>query len=312
MAPRGIRSKTQVASFLALALWSSCSLFRPAAPLVRPYDSFSAKIPVPSPTADLSRQFTLSSTGRIDSVTKPDGVTLHGYATTNRQFLQQVVEPILAPHSRELSQQHPVQVINTLTLVSHEAYQKYFGKRFYRWGGDILDIDDPQDEGIRHECAYGLDCSGFASMPYEIAVLLGLLDPASDAALFSSEGFARYARTHDVPDRGGRLASSNRYRLDTEDLLRLGREVFAVDSGEVPNQDQVRSLQPGDIVGTTGHVGIIVEIEGALYYVESGGWVVEESNGDPYRAADALAIFAQHGRLTIRRSLPDYHRSATM
>jgi hypothetical protein len=310
MIPSLMRSIISVGVCVALAVWSSCSLFQSAPPLVRPYNSYNSTIRVPPPTPELSTLFSRSSIGRLDSVQKPDGATLHGYVTKNREFFQEVLEPILSPHLGELSNQHPVQIINTLTLVSHEAYQKYFGNNFYRWGGDILDLDDPQEEGVRHEYAYGLDCSGFVSMPYEMGVLLGLLDPSSDAALFSSQGFTRYAEAHNIPDLGGRLSTSNRYRLDTQDLLRLGREIFLIDSGAAPSPYQVSLLQPGDIVGTTGHVGIVVEIEGDLYYVESGGWVMQESGGNPDRAEEALAIFARQGPLTIRRALPDYHTRA--
>ena len=296
----------------ALALWSSCSLIEPRGPLTRSHDSFDNPITTSPPTPELTQKFTLAAMGRLDSVQKHNGVIVRGYVTENRKFYEAVLQPLIDLHLEDLSKQHPVQVINTLTLFCHEAYQTYFGGKFYRWGGDIFDLDDPQEEGVRHQYAYGLDCSGFVSMPYEIAVLLGLLDPASDYAVFSSKGFARFSTAHSMPDLGGRDSTGNRYRLDTYDLLKLGREVFAVDSGGVPSQEQVNLLQPGDVVGTSGHVGIIVEIEGNPYHLESGGWVVRRAGGDPYRAFEALVLFAREGPLTIRRALPDYRTQAVM
>jgi len=306
------RAAASLFLILALALWSSCSLLEPRGPLTRSHDSFENPITTSPPTPELTQAFTLATRARLDSVKKENGMTVRGYVTENRKFYEAVLRPLIDLHLEDLSKQHPVQVVNTLTLFCHEAYQTYFGANFYRWGGDIFDLDDPQEEGVRHGYAYGLDCSGFVSMPYEIAVLLGLLDPARDDAVFSSKGFARFVMTHSIPDLGGRDSTSNRCRLDTYDFLRLGREIFSIDSAGVPSQEEVSRLQAGDVVGTPGHVGIIVEIEGNPYYLESGGWVVRRSGGNPYRAFEALVLFARGGPVTVRRALPDYRTQATM
>jgi hypothetical protein len=196
------------------------------------------------------------------------------------------------------------ELIGDLTLFTHEMYRSWFGPGFYRWGGDMLDLDDPQEEGNRAHSLFGLDCSGFVSAPYEIAVYAGLLEPGDSAALFSSAGFALYARAHGMEDLGGRRRTSNRFRVDTHDLLRLGQEVLRVPKGGSPDKGQLALLRSGDVVGRTGHVGIIVLIEGEPYYLESGGSVLPRNGNYPHRAGPALTIFARGGELTVRRALP--------
>jgi hypothetical protein len=61
-------------------------------------------------------------------------------------------------------------------------------------------------------------------------------------------------------------------------------------------------------VGRDGHIGIIVEIEGEPYYLESGGSVVQKVGRNPVAAGDAISLFARGGRLTVRRILPDRER----
>jgi len=289
-----------------MIILSSCELTRPPSPLSLPYESIDLPINVPPPTPDQAILFNRSVKAHFDSLKKANGITVRGYVSRNREFFEKILKPVLASRVYDLANQHPVWVINAITLFSHRAYQAYFGKGFYRWGGDILDLDDPQEAGARCEYAFGLDCSGFASMPYDVAVQLGVLDPASIGALFSSDGFALYCRQHPMQDLGGRDSTSNRHRVDTYDFLRMGREIFALDRGTFPMDDQMGLLQPGDIVCTSGHVGIIVDINGEPYYVESGGWVLPRSGNNPYHAREALAIFAHEAPLTIRRALPDY------
>jgi hypothetical protein len=232
---------------------------------------------------------------------------LTGYVTGNRLFLDSVLRPLLRPHVQELARQHPAFIINSLALFVHEMYRTWFGPGFYRWGGDILDLDDPQESGSGHTKRFGLDCSGFASSPYELAVLLGLMVPADSAAVFSSVGFAASAGALGLKDMGGRNGTSNGFRVDTHDFLRLGRVVLTVARGTAPTDAEVAGLQPGDVVGRTGHVGIIVRINGEAYYLESGGAVLPKNGNIPYRAGRALEIFAERGDVTVRRSLPDEH-----
>ena len=70
--------------------------------------------------------------------------------------------------------------------------------------------------------------------------------------------------------------------------LNLGIEVFRLEKNQVPTEEQIKLLQPGDIVGRSGHFGIIAELNGEPYYFESGGWVVPKNDGVPVKAFDAL------------------------
>lgn len=268
------------------------------------YGTFRRALDVKMPTAGSPDVFVRDAPARRDSVVK-DGVQLSGYVTDNRLFLDSVLMPLLQPHVQELAGQHPASMINHLTLFVHEMYHTWFGPGFYRWGGDLLDLDDPQESGSGHTKRFGLDCSGFAASPYELAVLMGLMVPSDSSTVFSSAGFAASAGVLGVSDMGGRNGTSNRFRVDTHDFLRLGRVVVTVARGTAPSDVEVAGLQPGDVVGRTGHVGIIVRINGEAYYLESGGPVVPKNGDIPYRAGSALEIFAKGGDVTVRRSLPD-------
>jgi hypothetical protein len=280
----------------------SCSIFAPQVDFVE-YGSFDRAIEVVSPSPGLQSRFNRDLPGVAATVTK-DTLVLRGFVTRNREFLDSVMLPALRPRLEELKRMPVNELIGDLTLFTHETYRSWFGPGFYRWGGDMLDLDDPQEEGNRARSLFGLDCSGFASAPYEIAVYAGLLAPDDSAALFSSAGFALYARAHGMEDLGGRRKTSNRFRVDTHDLLRLGQEVLRVPKGGSPDKAQLALLRSGDIVGRTGHVGIIVQIEGEPYYLESGGSVLPRNGNFPHKAGPALTIFARGGELTVRRALP--------
>ncbi|MCX6138715.1 MAG: hypothetical protein NTV54_14630 [Ignavibacteriales bacterium] len=296
-----------VAFFIAAIslLLPSCSTTHSTlAPFVE-YGSFERTIPIPEPMGQQRERFNASIPGMQDSVIKNDSLVIRGTRTVNKTFLNEIIAPILAPRLDLLRGKRPAEIINALALFGHEIFRTYFGKDFYRWGGDINDLDDPQERGVRIAYRYGLDCSGFASLPYELAVCFGLIDSTSEMALFSSTGFARFCQSHNFRDRGGRSGTSNRYRLDTDDLHRIGREIFSVPRGGSPTDNQLRLAQPGDIVIRNGHVGLLVMIENELYYLESGGWVVPRVGGFPCHAREAIAIFAKNGPLSIRRCLPD-------
>ena len=294
-------------AWLALVL-TSCSSSRMNVAISREYGSFPREIPIPPPTEQQLHRFNAGVPGVRDSLVKSDTLTLRGVTTRNREFLEEVIAPIVAPHLASLRKRQPTEIINALALFGHEIFRTYFGKDFYRWAGDINDLDDPQERGVRFAYRYGLDCSGYASLPYELAIYFNLIDSTSDMALFSSRGFARFCLSHNFPDRGGRNGTSNRFRLDTDDLHRIGKEVFTIAKGGSPTPDEMKLLQPGDLVGRDGHVGIIVEIEGDMYYLESGGWVVPAAGGFPCRALESLTIFARNAPLSVRRSLPDVQR----
>ncbi len=230
---------------------------------------------------------------------------ISGYGTANREFMNSIIKPALKPYQTELARLPKLQLINTLAIIIFNSYQLYLGKEFYRWGGDLLDLDDPQSEGIRYQYRYGLDCSGFTVSAYELAVELGMINADDPAALFSSSGYRNYCLNHQLRDKGGREGTPNRYRLDTSELVGLGREILAISQNGILTPKDKKRLQAGDILGLNGHFGIIVELEDGLYYLESGGWVVPPSGGKPAPIADAIKIFALKGALTIRRCLPD-------
>lgn len=258
-------------------------------------------IPIHEPADEQMREFNLDRKSELITVEDDDKKTISGYRTTNKLFLEKVITPLITPHLAELSKKQPVEIINTLTLFGFEIYQKYFGRNFYRWGGDILDLDDPQERSVRYQYSFGLDCSGLSAMPYELAVYFNLLK--HDQLLFSSKGYEKYCAQNNIKDVGGINGSANNFRLDTQEMAELGREVFKIEKGDLPTEEQIKFLQPGDIVGRSGHFGIIAEIRGEPYYFESGGWVVPKNDGIPVKAIDALRIFASSGAITVRRCL---------
>lgn len=289
----------------------SCAGGKIASPVIS-YDAFPRRIAIEPPTKELRREFYPEAKADWIELTRPDGTKVAGYANSNRAFLEKVIAPHIERHRAELAAMHSVELINTLSLFCHELLQVYFGgEGSFSWGGDILDLDDPQIRGPRYEYRYGFDCSGFASMPYELAVHFGFWRPEEPAAVFSSPGFELYSRAQGLPDKGGRDGASNRFRVDTADMRNLGRVIFTVPDKGKPEPADLEKLQAGDVVLLpAGHVGLIVEILGEFYFLESGGWVVPLNNYLPYAAGPALEIFAGYGPLEIRRSLPDTGRLA--
>lgn len=258
-------------------------------------------IPILPPNDEQKREFDLKTRSEFITPDESTGIKFSGYKTNNKKFLEEVITPLITPHLNELRNKSHSEIINVLTLFGYEIYQTYFGKNFYRWGGDILDLDDPQESSVRYEYSYGLDCSGFSALPYELAVHLKLLTP--EQALFSSKGFETYCSKNNLQDIGGRDGTSNNFRLDTPELAELGEVVFHLEKGQVPTEEQISLLQPGDIVGRSGHFGIIAFVRGEPYYFESGGWVVPKNDGIPVKAKDALKIFASNGSIMVRRCL---------
>lgn len=240
-----------------------------------------------------------------DFITTTKGETkIEGYVTGNKTFYNNIIKPELLKYLDTLKKMPQANSINQIALFVHQTYGIYFGKDFYRWGGDINDLDDPQGKKFRGEFKYGLDCSGFTTSAYEIAVDLGIINDQDSAAQFSSKGFKHYCEKYGFLDSGGIDNTSNNFRVDTKELAILGSLVFTVPAGGEPTEAEVQLLQPGDIVGRSGHFGIIVFINNKPYYLESGGWVVPQNGGLPYSAKEALKIFAQNGILFVRRVLP--------
>ena len=269
------------------------------------YNEFEPFIEAPAPNENDKQIFNLDVEGVSKKVLADNGDTLSGFATNNKKFFISVVDPVLKNYVEELKKQSPAEAINNLAIFSHQVYQNYFGKGFYRWGGDIFDLDHPQKRGSRYDKLYGLDCSGFINMPYELAVHYGILDSLDESSAFSSKGFKEFSLNTGLEDGGGRNKTSNNFRIDTYDIFRLGRLVTTIEAGTFPTDEQMKMLQPGDLVGRAGHVGMIVKINSKLYYLESGGRVLPNNGYKPADAKNALAIFAERRPVYIRRSLPD-------
>ncbi len=260
-------------------------------------------IPAGSMDTSLITEFNLKRIGDFVSVTQVSKKRVEGYKTSNFDFMKRVLEPGIIPFLDTLKKLPTDAVINTLTIYIFQKYQQYFGPSFYRWGGDLLDLDDPQIQGTRFKGRFGLDCSGFAVSGFELAVYLGLIKLSDEMSLFSHEGFFQHCVKTGTKDVGGRDNASNNYRLDTRDLSRLGTIVFTYKKGSKINYEDLMKVQPGDLVGRDGHFGVVVFINGLPYYLESGGNVLSKSNGNPVPLDKALQIFSKGGNLYVRRAV---------
>jgi hypothetical protein len=262
-------------------------------------------ISIPEITDSERSEFNRNVKSEFTSISGENNNKISGYKTANKIFLEKVITPLIKPHLNELNGMSKTEKINYLTLFSFEIYQRYFGKDYYRWGGDIFDLDDPQEKGVRSSFAYGLDCSGFVAIPYELAVYFNLI--SEENALFSSQGYKKFCLATNRKDIGGRNGTSNNYRLDTPELAEIGEVVFSLDKGQIPTQEQINMLQPGDIVGRSGHFGIIAELNGIPYYFESGGRVVPKNHGVPVKVEEALKQIASAREISVRRCLNFTH-----
>ncbi len=245
--------------------------------------------------------------------------TLDGFVTDNSAFYTQVLEPAIAPYLDSLKTLQKYQAINALTLFIFESYMDFFSNDyehgFYRWGGDITDRDQPQTLGhTRSDKRYGMDCSGFGVSPFEAAVLLGILDSTDTESAFSWFGFRHICQTDEaVSDGGGRNGSTNNFRLEVSDMTKVGELITTISSGARPTDAQMDLMQAGDVVIKSGHMGILVEINEELYFLESGGSTVDEEGlYTPYLAIDALEDFAGSRTTTIRRCLPNKETSSSI
>ncbi|MFH0736179.1 MAG: hypothetical protein V1773_17230 [bacterium] len=292
-----------VFSFISLMLLFSCVSLPIKEKCSVEYSEIDKLIKINEPTkADLLK---FNSLVLGEAVTlKKGNLEIEGCVTENKLFYSKIIKPNIVKYLDTLLKMPKAYAINEITLLVHQLYSVYFGKDFYRWGGDINDLDDPQGKKFRGEYRYGLDCSGFTTSSYEIAVDLGIINNKDSAAQFSSKGFKYFCEITGLQDSGGIDNTSNNFRVDTKELANLGNIVFTIPEGGQPTEEEIKLLQPGDIVGRSGHFGIIVFINNKPYYLESGGWVVPAHGGVPYCAKEALKIFAQNGSLFIRRVLP--------
>jgi hypothetical protein len=275
-----------------------------AAVSVVDYDQFPRLIPVPVPSSAARKLFAEGRKGTTVTITGADGLTFSGMVTSNSLFLRSVLMPALRPYRKKLAAMHPVDQINALTLFGHEAFRTWFGRDAFAWGGHIHDLDDPQESGPNYENTFGLDCSGFAALPYELALELGLMDATDPAAVWTARGFEHIARQKGIRDRGGRNGSSNHWRVDTIDMTHLGTVIFKVPKNGRPKDKDLARMQAGDLVMIPGHVGLTVMIHGEPYYLEHGGWVCPPNGALPVPMREAITIFAKKGEITVRRSLP--------
>lgn len=274
------------------------------------FDTFPRAIPIPEVTPALEVVFNDTATGDyIAEYTQSDMIdTLDGFVTDNSAFYTQVLAPAIAPYLDSLKSLQKYQALNVLTLFVYESYQDFIGLSFYRWGGDITDRDQPQTLGhTRSDKRYGMDCSGFGASPFEAAVLLGILDSTDTESAFSWFGFRHICRTDpNISDGGGRSGSTNNFRLEVSDMTKVGELITTISAGARPTDAQMDLMQAGDVVIKSGHMGILVEINEELYFLEAGGSTVnEEGLYTPYLAIDALEDFAGSRITTIRRCLPD-------
>lgn len=262
--------------------------------------TFERLIPHPYADPELKIRFNKESLADSVYVVKKD-TSWTGFNTSNREFLEDVITPMLEPYIEPLSRLSDNEIINELTLFIFDLYQAYFGQSFYRWGGDLFDLDDPQTRGAAIHKRYGLDCSGFVTAPYELAVHFGLIPDS--LALFSTQGYKLYCEETGFQDGGGLDGGPNNYRLDTRELNQLGKEIYRIEKGGSLRRKYLKNLQPGDIAGRNGHYGIIVFIENEPYFLESGGWVVPLVDGYPVKADAALKKFAENRYVIVRRVL---------
>jgi hypothetical protein len=277
------------------------------------FDDFARAISIPDVTLALEMVFNDTVTGDyIAEYTQPDMTdTLDGFVTDNSAFYAQVLEPAIAPYLDSLKTLQKYQAVNALTLFIYETYQDFIGLSFYRWGGDITDRDQPQTLGhTRSDKRYGMDCSGFGASPFEAAVLLGILDSTDNESAFSWFGFRHICRTDpNISDGGGRSGSTNNFRMEVSDMAKVGELITTISARTKPTDTQMDLMQAGDVVVKSGHMGILVEINEELYFLESGGGTVSEDGlYTPYLAKDALEDFASR-TTTIRRCLPNKETS---
>ena len=279
------------------------------------FNEFNRAIPIPQVTPERQAVFYDGAVGDfIAEYTQADmSDTLDGYVTDNQAFFDQVLQPAIAPYLDSLKSLQKHQALNALTLFIYESYVDFFGNSFYRWGGDITDRDQPQT-ATSHSTSierYGMDCSGFGASPYEAAVQLGILDSTTGEAAFSWMGFKYICdRDPQISDGGGRSGTTNNFRLEVSDFPKVGELITTINSGSTPSDAQIALMQAGDAVIKSGHMGILVEINEELYFLESGGSTVnEEGLYTPYHAKEALADFAKYRTTTILRCLPDKETS---
>jgi hypothetical protein len=213
-----------------------------------------------------------------------------GFVTSNRNFYQTVLRPVVLANEAHLRDLTPRRRTNALLLLTYLAYDAHFGKashtgHIYRWGGDLFDIDEPQADHVRTTRAYGLDCSGFVSAGFDVAVREGLLKKAELKDPFFK---ARAEELKKSPP-----GQPSPHRLNVKDFARLGREIQAIDA------------QAGDYIvmppaPSIPHIIAIVEIDEHAYVAESAnrGLVTKDYI---HRKGELLPLETALARLQARK-----------
>lgn len=284
---------------ISFSLFQACSNFKFCNNSI-PSNSLICIVNIDSTKLSLLKEV-YNSNVLADSIPSDKDGNLTGFKTGNRYILENILKPAIELNRKKLEMLPQNEIINQMTILSFKVFQSLLQKDFYRWGGDLLDLDDPQSEGVRFRYKYGLDCSGFAVSGYELAVESELID--SKGILFSSKGYKEFCYETGFIDGGGINGTSNGFRLDTKELDRLGTEVLRIEKNQEIKLEDVAKLRAGDIVGRNGHFGIIVESGNILYYLESGGWVVPFCDGNPVEVFSALNRFSENGYVSVRRCL---------
>lgn len=193
---------TLILGFILNLSLTACSKTDTAIPNEAIYQKTVYGTLIPYQTADPELKIRFNGDVLADSLYYEKGDTAWtGFKTQNREFLTEVITPALSPYLEELSTLSQHEIINELALFTFNIYQAYFGQSFYRWGGDLFDLDDPQTRGRTSRKRYGLDCSGFVAAPYEMAVHFELIPDTR--ALFSWQGFKHFCEKTGFEDRGG-------------------------------------------------------------------------------------------------------------
>ncbi|MBW6458412.1 MAG: hypothetical protein K0B52_04535, partial [FCB group bacterium] len=210
------------------------------------FDEFPRAIPIPEVTPERAAVFNADAIGDfIEGYQQADMTdTLNGYVTDNHTFYTQMLFPAIEPCLDSLRSLQKCDAVSALTLFIHESFRDFFGVNlgYYRWGGDITDRDQPQT-ATSHSTSrkrYGMDCSGFGASPYEVAVLLGILDSTSNESAFSSFGFKHICENDPaISDGGGRGGTTNNYRMEVSDMYKVGQLIATIPAGGTPSDAQI-------------------------------------------------------------------------
>lgn len=197
---------------------------------------------------------------------KKDGA----YVTSNRDLYRALIQPIVHENKTVLSELTFTEKINALQLITFMTYDAYLGKpdlagHFYRWGGDILDMDAPLKNDIRTSKAFGLDCSGYVASAFDIVILEDIAGPELAHSEFLK------ARKEDLLN--SIPGETSPHRLNVSDFKKIGNELY--NNTQSYSNEWEDKLNAGDFIvipggeGVFPHIVSIVKIEKTLYIAES-------------------------------------------